>query len=63
MIGDAQPASTRIAARSEREALDSLWRGLRLWPTNLGMWKSYLLARLRVAAGWRRPTPQPARSG
>jgi glycosyltransferase involved in cell wall biosynthesis len=34
----------------EAEARVYLARGLRLWPTNLGLWKTYLLSRLRMAA-------------
>jgi glycosyltransferase involved in cell wall biosynthesis len=43
----------------EAEALGYLWRGLRLWPTNLGLWKTYLVSRLKVAARRRRPAAQP----
>lgn len=34
-----------------RDALDEFRRGLRLWPTNWRYWKTYLLARIRVALG------------
>lgn len=40
----------------EREALGYLWRGLWLWPTNPGLWKTYLVSWLRVRSGFgRRP--------
>ena len=47
----------------EDEAMASLRRGLRLWPTNLRYWKTYLLCWLRVVTGlYRRRTPQLTRS-
>jgi glycosyltransferase involved in cell wall biosynthesis len=42
------------------EALAWLRRGLRLWPTNLRYWKTYALARLRVAARREPSAPIPA---
>jgi hypothetical protein len=34
---------------SQGEALAMLRRGLRLWCWDIGMWKAYILARLRMA--------------
>jgi glycosyltransferase involved in cell wall biosynthesis len=45
----------------ERQALSFLWRGLWHWPTNLGLWKAYLVAWLCVKSGFlRHGTRQPA---